>query len=675
MKPRKEDQLRVEKLSTLLRSHSYKYHVLDAPEIEDSEYDVLFQELLSLEEKFPELLSKASPTQRIGSKPLSGFKKITHGSQMLSLDNAFSIKDLKDFDKRVKERLVLDEDLEYCCEPKLDGVAVNLIYKNGFLDKAATRGDGTTGEDITHNIKTLHSVPLELLKNKDVPAVPTSLEIRGEVFIESSEFKKINRKLEEEEKKPFANPRNAAAGSLRQLDPKITASRPLKLFIHGYGGSDSSIEEVPNNQFGMLQLFKKWGLPINPETETANGIESCIDYFSKIERKRKTLPYEIDGVVYKVNNFDLQQRMGKVSRAPRWAIARKFPAETGKTVINSISFQVGRLGSITPVADLEPIKVGGVTISNASLHNFDEIDRLDVREGDVVIIKRAGDVIPQVTKVDLKDSVKRKSKIKQPKTCPSCNSELFRDEGVAALRCLKGQECPAQLVEVIKHFVSRNAMNIDGLGDKIIRLFIDKKIIKTVSDLYKIKEVDIISLEGFASKSSSNLIKSIKASKDTSLQRFIYALGIREVGEATAFNLASNFKEIKRLMQASKEDLIEINDIGPVAADFIFDFFSDKNSIELVDELISLGLKLTPPQTDNSSKFSGKTIVITGSFTSFSRNELKEQLIIRGAKVTSSISAKTDFLISGEKPGSKLSKAEDLNIKTLNEKEVIDLLI
>tara|TARA_Y100000590_G_scaffold101289_1_gene115020 strand:+ start:3131 stop:5158 length:2028 start_codon:yes stop_codon:yes gene_type:complete len=675
MKPRKEDQLRVEKLSILLRSHSYKYHVLDAPEIEDSEYDVLFQELLSLEEKFPELLSKASPTQRVGSKPLSGFKKITHGSQMLSLDNAFGIKDLKEFDKRVKERLVLDEDLEYCCEPKLDGVAVNLIYKNGFLDKAATRGDGTTGEDITHNIKTLHSVPLELFKNKDVPAVPTSLEIRGEVFIESSEFKKINRKLEEEEKKPFANPRNAAAGSLRQLDPKITASRPLKLFIHGYGGSDSSIEEVPNNQFGMLQLFKKWGLPINPETETANGIESCIDYFSKIERKRKTLPYEIDGVVYKVNNFNLQQRMGKVSRAPRWAIARKFPAETGKTVINSISFQVGRLGSITPVADLEPIKVGGVTISNASLHNFDEIDRLDVREGDVVIIKRAGDVIPQVTKVDLKESVKRKSKIKQPKTCPSCNNELFRDEGVAALRCLKGQECPAQLVEVIKHFVSRNAMNIDGLGDKIIRLFIDKKIIKTVSDLYKIKEVDIISLEGFASKSSSNLIKSIKASKDTSLQRFIYALGIREVGQATAFNLASNFKEIKRLMQASKEDLIEINDIGPVAAGFIFDFFSDKNSIELVDELISLGLKLTPPQTDNSSKFSGKTIVITGSFTSFSRNELKEQLIIRGAKVTSSISAKTDFLISGEKPGSKLSKAEDLNIKTLKEKEVIDLLI
>ena len=674
MKPKKEDQLRVEKLSTLIRTHSYKYHVLDEPEIEDSEYDVLFQELLSLEEKFPELLSESSPTQRVGSKPLSGFKKITHGSQMLSLDNAFSIKDLEDFDKRIKERLGLEEGVEYCCEPKLDGVAVNLFYKEGFLDKAATRGDGTIGEDITHNIKTLPSVPLELLRNKEVTTIPTSLEVRGEVFIETSDFKKINKKLEEEERKPFANPRNAAAGSLRQLDPKITASRPLKLFIHGYGSSDSPVEKIPNNQFEILQLFKKWGLPVNPETETVSGIENCVEYFSKIESKRKALLYEIDGVVYKVNNFNLQQRMGKVTRAPRWAIARKFPAETGKTVINSISFQVGRLGSITPVADLEPVKVGGVTISNASLHNFDEIDRLDVREGDVVIIKRAGDVIPQVTKVDLKNSVKRKPKIKQPKTCPSCNSELFRDEGVAALRCLKGQECPAQLVEVIKHFVSRNAMNIDGLGDKIIRLFIEKKIIKTVSDLYKIKEEDIVSLEGFASKSSSNLIESIKASKNTSLQRFIYALGIREVGEATALNLSINFNDIKRLMEVSKEDLIEINDIGPVAASFIFEFFSDKNSIELVNELISLGLKLSPPQTDNSSKFSGKTIVITGSFASFSRNELKEQLIIRGAKVTSSISNKTAFLIAGEKPGSKLSKAEELNIKTLSEQEVIELL-
>ena len=674
MKPKKEDHLRVKKLSALIRNHSYKYHVLDEPEIEDSKYDQLFQELLSLEQKFPELLSKTSPTQRIGSKPSAGFKKITHGMPMLSLDNAFSIKDLEDFDKRITERLVLKEDLEYCCEPKLDGVAVNLFYKKGVLDKAATRGDGTIGEDITHNIKTLPSVPLELIKNEEIAKIPNSLEVRGEVFIESFEFKKINEYSKESGKRIFANPRNAAAGSLRQLDPEVTASRPLKLFIHGYGTSDSSPENIPNNQFDMLQLFKMWGFPTNPEVKVAIGINTCIEYFSYIEDKRKELSYEIDGVVYKVNKFNFQQRLGKVSRAPRWAIARKFPAETGKTRVNSISYQVGRLGSVTPVAELEPIKVGGVTISNASLHNFDEVDRLDVREGDVVIIKRAGDVIPQVTKVDLKDSVKRKPKTKLPKICPSCGSELFREEGEAALRCVKAQECPAQLVEIIKHFVSRNAMNIEGLGDKIIRLLIDNKIINNVSDLYKIKEEDIIKLEGFASKSSSNLINSIGSSKETSLQRFVYALGIREVGEATALNLALNFNDIKDLIKASREDLLEINDIGPVAADFIKDYFKNTENIELVNEFISLGFQLSPPKKDDSSNFSGKTIVITGSFTTYSRNELKEQLITRGAKVTSSVSNKTDFLISGEKPGSKFSKAQELQVKILDEQEAIDLL-
>ena len=424
----------------------------------------------------------------------------------------------------------------------------------------------------------------------------------------------------------------------------------------------------------MLQLFKMWGFPTNPEVKVAIGINTCIEYFSYIEDKRKELPYEIDGVVYKVNKFNFQQRLGKVSRAPRWAIARKFPAETGKTRVNSISYQVGRLGSVTPVAELEPIKVGGVTISNASLHNFDEVDRLDVREGDVVMIKRAGDVIPQVTKVDLKDSVKRKPKTKLPKICPSCGSELFREEGEAALRCLKAQECPAQLVEIIKHFVSRNAMNIEGLGDKIIRLLINNKIINNVSDLYKIKEEDIIKLEGFASKSSSNLINSIGSSKKTSLQRFVYALGIREVGEATALNLALNFNDIKDLIKASREDLLEINDIGPVAADFINDYFTNTENVELVNEFISLGFKLSPPKKDDSSNFSGKTIVITGSFTTYSRNELKEQLITRGAKVTSSVSNKTDFLISGEKPGSKFSKAQELQVKILDEQEAINLL-
>ena len=674
MKPGSEEKLRLKELKSLIQLHSYKYHILDDPEIEDSEYDKIFQEIILLEKKYPRLVTKSSPTQRVGSKPAKGFKKIAHGSPMLSLDNAFSIKDLEDFDGRVKERLVLNEDLEYCCEPKLDGVAVNLFYKKGIFEKAATRGDGAIGEDITHNIKTLPTIPLELLKNKNVVKLPNSLEVRGEVFIETTEFRDINKFLKASENKTFANPRNAAAGSLRQLDPGITASRPLKLFVHGYGTSDLPPNDIPNSQFEILQLFKSWGLPINPETKNVVGIKECIEYFSYMEDKRKKLSYEIDGVVYKVNKFTLQQRLGKVARAPRWAIARKFPAETGKTIVNSISFQVGRLGSITPVADLEPIKVGGVTIANASLHNFDEVDRLDVRKGDFVIIKRAGDVIPQITRVEIKDFVKRKRKTKQPKICPSCSSELFREEGEAALRCVKGQECPDQLVEIIKHFVSRKAMNIEGLGDKIIRLLIDNKIINNVSDLYKIKEEDIINLERFASKSSSNLINSIRSSKETSLQRFIYALGIREVGEATALNLALNFNDIKDLIKVSKEDLLEINEIGPVVADFIIDYFTNTKNVELVNEFISLGFKLSLPKKDNSSNFFGKTIVLTGSFTTYSRNELKDQLITRGAKVTSSVSNKTDFLISGEKPGSKLSKAQELQIKVLDEQEAIDLL-
>ena len=674
MRSKKEDKLQIDQLVSLIRKHSYKYHVLDEPEIEDHEYDKLFQELLLLEKKFPELLSKTSPSQRVGSKPASGFEKIPHGSPMLSLDNAFNQKELEDFDKRIKERLMLDEDLEYCCEPKLDGVAVNLFYRNGVLEKAATRGDGTVGEDVTHNIKTLPSIPLELLSNKDSPKVPGSLEVRGEVFIETTEFKMINRSLKESGGRSFANPRNAAAGSLRQLNPEVTASRPLKLFIHGYGSSDLPEKVLPSNQFQMLQLFQLWGLPINIDTKVVKGIKACNEYFLTTEGMRKTLSYEIDGVVYKVNELKLQKRLGKVARAPRWAIARKFAAETGKTVVSSITFQVGRLGSITPVAELKPLKVGGVTISNASLHNFDEIDRLDVREGDAVIIKRAGDVIPQISKVDIKGSGKRKNKIKKPNKCPSCGGSLYRDEGAAALRCKKGEKCPAQLIEIIKHFVSRNALNIDGLGDKIIRLLIKKKLITDVSDLYEIKENDLVKLDGFASKSASNLITSIKSSKDTSFQRFIYALGIREVGEATALNLALNFTDLKKLMTASIEDLLGINEIGPVAANFIKDYFTCSNNINLVNKLISQGFKLSSPKTDLSSAFSRKTVVITGSFSSFSRNELKEELINRGARVTNSITNKTDYLISGEKPGSKLSKAKELEIKILFEKEILALL-
>ena len=674
MKPNSEDELRLEELKSLIQLHSYKYHVLDDPEILDSKYDLLFQELLFLESKFPDLVSKNSPSQRVGMKPSEGFKKITHDSPMLSLDNAFSSKDLKEFHRRVTERLAEELELDYCCELKLDGVAVNLFYKDGKFDKAATRGDGSTGEDVTHNIRTLSSVPLILSDENADYKVPSLLEVRGEVFIRVKDFKLVNKKAIEKGRKVFANPRNAAAGSLRQLDPRVTSSRPLKLFIHGYGSSDASEEDFPNNQYDTLQLFRSWGFPVTPETKVVKGIDKCIEYFLSIENLRKSLPYEIDGVVYKLNLLNLQKKLGQVSRTPRWAIARKFPAETGRTTVKSISFQVGRLGSITPVAELEPIKIGGVSISNASLHNFDEITRLDIRKGDLVFIKRAGDVIPQITKVEFKSRKKDSKEIKIPKRCPSCNKPLYRDEGFAALRCINSQNCPAQLVEVIKHFVSRNGMNIEGLGEKIIEQLILKELINDVSDLYKLKDEELINLQGFAAKSASNLIESIDASKETTLQRFIYALGIREVGESTALNLALNYQTIDMLIKATEEDLIEINDIGPVAAKFIYEYFSKESSSKLVTSLLPSGIQLAFPQKKFDSNFGQKTIVMTGSFNSVSRNQLKEQLQNRGAKVTSNVSSKTDVLIVGNNPGSKLAKARELEIEILTEQEIIDLI-
>ena len=669
------DKLRVEDLRLLIQLHSHKYHFLDEPEISDEEYDSLFQELIYLEKKFPDLFSENSPSQRVGSKPSDGFQKITHTSPMLSLDNAFSIEDLKEFDRRVKERLVKQDDCEYCCEPKLDGVAVNLFYEKGKLDKAATRGDGRIGEDITHNVRTLRSVPLILSDRGKKYRIPTFLEVRGEIFMETSDFALINKEAKRKGGKVFANPRNAAAGSLRQLDPRVTASRPLKLFIHGYGSSNASEKNTPDNQYEMLQLFLSWGFPVNPETKVVTGINDAIEYFLSIERLRKSLTYEIDGVVYKVNKLSFQKRLGQVARAPRWAVARKFQAETGKTFVKSISFQVGRLGSITPVAELEPVKIGGVIISNASLHNFDEVTRLDVRKGDAVFIKRAGDVIPQITKVDFRNRKKGSIKIKIPTKCPSCGNSLSRDEGLAALRCKEGQSCPTQIVGVIKHFVSRNAMNIDGLGEKIIQQLISKEYIQDISDLYKLKEKDLIEMEGFAKKSASNLMESISKSKETSLQRFIYALGIREVGESTALNLAVNYRNLEKLMKATEEDLLEINDIGPVAAKFIYNYFSDKTSKKLISRLLSCGIKPVSPSNKADSYFSRKTIVITGTFGSFSRNQLKEELIKREAKVASNVSVNTDLLMVGENPGSKLDKARKLDVDILTEQEVKELLI
>ena len=672
MKVDSEVKSRVLELHKIINEHSYNYHSLDNPTIEDSEYDALFNELLELEAKYPSLSLSHSPTQRIGSEPLEGFNKVDHLTPMLSLENAFNTKDLEDFNKRIMERLVSENQVNFSCEPKLDGIAVNLIYKEGYLHQATTRGDGKTGEDITHNIRTIPSIPLSLLESKI--KAPSLIEIRGEVFIDIKDFKEINKKAKADSEKIFANPRNAAAGSLRQLDPRVAASRPLKFFAHGIGSLDFGKDTSPKTQMEVFDCYVSWGLPINPLTEQANDINECISYFKKIESLRGQLTYEIDGVVFKVNSFDMQQSLGQVSRAPRWAIARKFPAEVGSTKVKSISFQVGRVGSITPVAEFEPLNIGGVVVSHASIHNFDEIERLDVREGDTVQIKRAGDVIPQIIKVDLSKRKKDLQKVKPPTACPSCNSKLIKLENEAILRCNAGTNCPAQKTESIRHYVSRNALNIDGLGERIIELLVQNNLVSSLPDLYLLKKKDLLELEGFAEKSASKLLNSIENSKETTLSRFIYALGIREVGEATALSLSLNFLNIERFLLASKEELIEINDIGPIAADHISNYLSKKDNQNQIKKLLKLGIKLQEVQIQSDNLLSAKVVVITGSFAGIARSQLKEELIRAGARVSSSVSKRTDYLVAGEKPGSKLKKALDLEVEVLEEDDVLRIL-
>ena len=672
MKFTKKEKNRVLELHSLINFHSHKYHSLDTPEIEDHEYDALFQELLQLEDRFPELLYDFSPSQRVGSKPLDGFKKIEHLIPMLSLENAFNQQDMEDFNKRILERLLIEADVNFSCEPKLDGIAVNLLYKNGRLDLASTRGDGKIGEDITHNIRTINSIPLSLIDSNS--KLPTVIEIRGEVFIEKKDFDLANKKAIKAGEKTFANPRNAAAGSLRQLDPSIAASRPLKFYAHGMGFIEEGDFKLPDSQSEMLKQYKSWGLPTNPYNDLAANLEACEEYYLKISNERDILPYEIDGIVFKVNNLAKQLSLGQVSRAPRWAIARKFPAEVGTTIVKKISFQVGRVGGITPVAEFSPVNIGGVTVSHASIHNFDEINRLDVREGDTVDIKRAGDVIPQIISVNLDKRKKGSLKVSLPKRCPSCKNDLVRIEGEAILRCTAGLDCPAQRIGSLIHFVSRNALNIDGLGERIIELLVDKKLVLNFADLFRLDIKDIINLEGFGEKSATNLIKSIQASKDTNLSRFIYSLGIREVGEATAMNLALNFNNISKFLAAEEQDFLEINDIGPVASNYIKEFLASDENINLVKDLIALGVNPKEMEVKNDNPFSSKSIVITGSFNNIARSQLKEELIRVGARVSSSVSSKTEYLIAGEKPGSKLKKATDLQITILDEEEALKLL-
>ncbi|MBI0004738.1 NAD-dependent DNA ligase LigA [Gilliamella sp. W8126] len=662
-------------LRDLIRHHEYCYYVLDAPEIPDVEYDKLIKQLQNLELTHPELITPDSPTQRVGGAPLSQFSSIRHQLPMLSLDNVFDESSFIAFNKRIKDRLELDEEqaVEYCCELKLDGLAVSLLYENGQLIQAATRGDGTTGEDITANVRTIKTIPLVLQGEN----IPSRLEVRGEVFMTHKGFAKLNAEAEKRNEKIFANPRNAAAGSLRQLDPKITAKRPLTFFCYGVGINEGA--DLPNTHYARLMQFKAWGLPVSDKVQIRHGAQEALDYFKQIGDQRMSLDFDIDGVVIKVNSITEQEQLGFVARAPRWATAFKFPAQEEVTKLNKVDFQVGRTGAITPVARLEPVSVAGVIVSNATLHNSDEIIRLGIREGDYVTVRRAGDVIPQIVTV-IKD--RRPADTKEiifPTHCPICGSIIVRDEGQAISRCAGGLICQAQRKEALKHFVSRRAMNVEGLGDKIIEQLVDKEYVKTPADLYKLTVPILCSLDKVGEKLANNLLGALDKSKNTSLNRFIFALGIPNVGEVTAENLVNQLGNLTAIENASLEQLQSVNDIGAVIAESIIDFFQEPHNRTVIDQLISEEIGIHWPDVEiqlltTDSPFSDKTVVLTGTLSKLTRDEAKAKLKQLGAKVTGSVSKKTDFVIAGEAAGSKLTKAQELGIKVIDEQELINLL-
>ena len=664
-------------LRNLIRHHEYCYYVLDAPEIPDSEYDKLIKQLQKIEQQYPNLITTDSPTQRVGGAPLAQFASIKHELPMLSLDNVFDESSFIAFNKRVKDRLHLNENeqVEYCCELKLDGLAVSILYENGKFSKAATRGDGTTGEDITANVRTIKTIPL-VLTGENIPA---RLEVRGEVFMTHKGFAKLNADAEKRNEKVFANPRNAAAGSLRQLDPKITAKRPLSFYCYGVGIIEGS--SLPDTHYDRLMQFKAWGLPVSDKVEKRQGAQAALDYFKQIGEQRMSLDFDIDGVVIKVNSIALQNELGFVARAPRWATAFKFPAQEEVTQLNKVDFQVGRTGAITPVARLEPVSVAGVIVSNATLHNSDEIARLGIREGDYVTVRRAGDVIPKIVAVLLDRRPTDTKEIVFPTHCPICGSLIVRDEGQAISRCAGGLICPAQRKEALKHFVSRRAMNVDGMGDKIIEQLVDKDYVKTPADLYKLNLPTLCSLDKIGEKSANNLLNALNASKNTTLSRFIFALGIPNVGEVTAENLVNQLGNLSAIENASLEQLQTVNDIGVVIAESIIDFFQEPHNRNVIEQLTSEEINIhwqdITPQTQTTivdSPFSGKTIVLTGTLSVLTRDEAKNKLKQLGAKVTGSVSKNTDLVIAGEAAGSKLDKAQELGIKVIDEQEMLNLL-
>ena len=665
-----EVRARTEHLRAEIERHNHQYHVLDNPLIDDAAYDRLYRELADWEARFPELRTTDSPTQRIGGKPLDVFRQIRHEQPMLSLNNGFSEDEIYAFDKRVREALELEE-VEYSVEPKFDGLAVSLRYEDGKLAGAATRGDGTTGEDVTPNVRTIKAIPLRIVSN-DAPSI---LEVRGEVLMFKEDFLSLNRRQTEAGGKVFANPRNAAAGSLRQLDATVTAARALRFFAYGTGQIGAA--RLPESHSEVLQWLKTLGMPVSPEHGKVKGPDQLLSFYAHIQRKRERLPYDIDGVVYKVNSIRLQSRLGYAARAPRFAIAHKFPAEEAITEVEGIDVQVGRTGAITPVARLRPVYVGGVTVTNATLHNEDELARKDVRVGDWVIVRRAGDVIPEVVRIIPDRRPSSAAPFSMPAHCPACGSMVTRADDEAIARCSGGLFCPAQRKQALLHFVGRRALDIEGLGEKLLEQLVDQKIVQTPADIFNLTKDTLAGLERMGAKSAAKLLDAIEKARHTTLDRFMFSLGIRNVGEATARDIALHFGRLSKIMAATTEELLNVNDVGPVVAASVRQFFAEPHNRSVIEALISHGVAWD--ENDGTSRnrngaLAGKTFVITGTLAGLTRDDAKRLIVSAGGKVTGSVSARTDYLVAGADPGSKLAKAQDLGVSVLDESALADLI-
>ena len=660
---------RAAELRELLERYNYRYHALDDPEVPDAEYDRLMLELRGIEAQYADLAAPDSPTQRVGSAPVASFGAVRHRIPMLSLDNAFSEEEVRDFDRRIRDRLPQIESVRYSAEPKLDGLAISVRYERGVFVQGATRGDGETGEDVTQNLRTIAALPLKL-RGEGLPSV---LEVRGEVFMPLAGFERFNKAALARGEKTLVNPRNAAAGSLRQLDPRMTAARPLDLFIYGLGYVEGG--DLPSHHGELLQVLRRFGFKICPQSRTVESVDGCLGYYREMGAARAKLPYQIDGVVYKVDDIGLQRQLGFVSRAPRWAIAHKFPAEEALSTVRGIEFQIGRTGALTPVARLEPTFVGGVTVSNATLHNMDEMTRKDVRPGDTVVIRRAGDVIPEVVRVLTERRAPGAQLVELPKRCPVCGSPVVRESDQAVARCSGGRSCPAQRKEEIKHFASRRALDIQGLGDKLVEQLVDRDWVRTPADLFELTTAQIESLERMGEKSALKLHAAIAAAKLTTLPRFFYALGIRDVGEATALALAQHFGDATALEDASEEEIQRVPDVGPVVAANVRAYFDNPENKNLLRRLLASGI--TWPKVERrpaAGGFAGKTFVLTGTLARMTREAAREAIVGRGGKVSGSVSKKTDYLVAGADPGSKLEKARELDVEVLDEPGFLRLL-